>query len=97
MSDELQYGVPRTLDDPPRILWWDLDQAMVVIMITGFGMMAGYFLGGMILGVGVAWLYGKLKTGKHPAFAVHLAYWHLPQGVIAFKKTPPSHHRELIG
>jgi conjugal transfer pilus assembly protein TraL len=45
----------------------------------------------------LAWAYGKAKSGEHPAFALHLMYWHLPAPVSGLKRTPPSHLRELMG
>ena len=34
---------------------------------------------------------------SHPAFALHLMYWHLPAAFSGMQRTPPSHLRELVG
>ena len=41
--------------------------------------------------------YRRAKSGKHPAFALHLLYWHLPAAVTGLKRTPPSWLREMAG
>ena len=65
--------------------------------LTLLGMIAGYFVSGAVLGCLAASAYGMAKSGKHPAYALHLIYWYLPEGVVKLKRTPPSHLRELIG
>jgi len=38
------------------------------------------------------------KADKHPAFAIHWAYWALPSNPItAMRSTPPSHLRRMVG
>ena len=52
---------------------------------------------GCAAGVLLAWVFGKAKSGEHPAYALHLLYWHLPAFVSGLKRTPPSHQRDLVG
>lgn len=94
---ETAFSIPRRLNDPPRMFWWDLDLALLVLAPTILGMVAGYFLSGVAAGVLTAWAYGRMKSGKHPAYALHLLYWYLPEAVVKLKCTPPSHFRELVG
>ena len=96
MSDT-SMDIPRRLNDPPRMFWWDIDVALLVLAAALAGMVAGLFMTGCVLGVLLASAYGKAKAGKHPAFALHLLYWHAPAGVTALKRTPPSYLRELLG
>ena len=58
-----------------------------------------HLLGYVLLAVGLllASAYGRAKAGKHPAFALHLLYWHLPAFMTGLKRTPPSYLRELAG
>jgi conjugal transfer pilus assembly protein TraL len=90
-------SIPRRLNDPPRMFWWDLDLALLVFSLTLLGMIAGYFVTGAALGLLAAGVYSMAKSGKHPAYALHLIYWYLPERVVKLKRTPPSHLRELIG
>ena len=97
MTHDSVPSIPRRLNDPPRMFWWDLDLALLVFSITLLGMIAGYFVTGAALGGLAAGVYGMAKSGKHPAYALHLIYWYLPERVVKLKRTPPSHLRELIG
>lgn len=94
---ESAYNIPRRLNDPPRMFWWDLDLALLVLAATLLGMVAGFFMTGVATGVLTAWAYGRMKSGKHPAYALHLIYWHLPEAVVKLNCTPPSHLRTFIG
>jgi len=102
MSDStLRHGIPRTLDDPARVLWWEADQAILVSAFVVFGMVIGSFLTGAVVGTVLGWLYGKSKSGKHKAFAIHALYWHLPssavKAILNLRRTPPSDYREFVG
>ena len=95
MTDSLE--IPRRLNDPPRMFWWDIDVALLVLAAALAGMISGFFVSGCAVGVLLASAYGRAKSGKHPAFALHLIYWYLPSAVTALKRTPPSHLREIVG
>ena len=94
MDEDLR--IPRRLDDPPRIFLWEMDVFMVWSGGVFIGIMAGYMLTGIGIGVGFGWAYSKLKSGKHPGFLVHLAYWHLPSG-FSLRRAPPSAERRFYG
>ena len=96
MSDT-SFAIPRRLNDPPRMFWWDLDVALLVLGAALAGMITGFFLSGCALGALLAAAYGRAKSGQHPAFALHLLYWHLPAVISGLRRTPPSHLRELVG
>ncbi|MBL8380973.1 MAG: type IV conjugative transfer system protein TraL [Burkholderiales bacterium] len=96
MSD-VSLEIPRRLNDPPRMFWWDLDVALLVLAAALIGMISGFFISGCALGMLLASAYGGAKSGKHPAFALHLLYWHLPAALTGLKRTPPSHLREMLG
>ena len=95
MTDSLD--IPRRLNDPPRMFWWDIDVALLVLAAALAGMISGFFVSGCAVGVLLASAYGRAKSGKHPAFALHLIYWYLPSAVMGLKRTPPSHLREIGG
>ena len=91
------FTIPRRLNDPPRMFWWDFDLSLLVLAATLLGLVAGYFVSGVVCGVMMAWVYSRMKSGKHPAYALHLIYWYLPDAVVNLNCTPPSHLRELVG
>lgn len=97
-SQAEQAVIPRRLDDPPRFLWWEFDQAILFILLFGLGITSGFIGTGAVVGGSLSYFYGRLKSGKHPRFAVHLMYWYLPSDkILSLKVTPPSHYREFIG
>lgn len=95
--NDITLDIPRRLNDPPRLFWWDIDVAMLFLGALLAGMIAGYAFSGCCAGLGLAWAYGKAKSGEHPAFALHLIYWYLPAMVSGLRRTPPSHLREMLG
>ena len=94
---DVSLDIPRRLNDPPRMFWWDIDVALLFLGGVLAGMVAGVFMVGCAAGVLLAWIFGKAKSGEHPAYALHLLYWHLPAFVSGLKRTPPSHQRDLVG
>jgi conjugal transfer pilus assembly protein TraL len=96
-GDETGY-IPKSLDAQERFLWWEMDQAIIAIMLLGMGVISGSMLVGMGLGALAAWQYGRLKAGKHPKFAVHALYWWLPNRLfVMLRATPPSDQRYFLG
>lgn len=98
MNDESGY-IPKYLDAKERFIFWEMDQAIIGLLIMGFGVIAGSMLSGMVIGGYVAWQYGRIKSGKHPDFAVHMMYWWLPSSIALTKTraTPPSDQRYFLG
>ena len=94
---DVTLEIPRRLNDPPRMFWWDIDVSLLVLAAALAGMISGFFLSGCAVGALLASAYGRAKAGKHPAFALHLLYWHLPAAATGLNRTPPSHLRELVG
>ena len=94
---DVSLEIPRRLNDPPRMFWWDIDVSLLVLAAALAGMISGFFVSGCAVGVLLASAYGRAKAGKHPAFLLHVLYWHAPGFVTGLKRTPPSYFRELVG
>ena len=94
MNDAL-LAIPQHLDDPPRFLFWDLDEAILFMLALILGLMVDLVFFGGATGVALVLAYGKAKSGRHRAYALHLMYWHLPV-TLGFRRTPPSWIREFI-
>lgn len=95
-ADDYKYYVPQTLDDPARFLLWDFDVAMVFIVCLGLGIMAGYLLTSVAIGLVAAWYYSRSKSGKSKGYGLHLLYWFMPF-LVRVKRAPPSSMRNFIG
>ncbi len=93
--------IPRRLDDPWKLGFWDIDVAAPVV----FAMLVGYASSSRlsvalctVAGRVVARCIARIKVDKHPAFAMHWLYWHLPTSPLtAMQATPPSHIRRMVG
>lgn len=93
MANLEEFYIPRTLDEPAKILLWSYDEGIMLLAPIGFGIIFGYTLAGMIVGLSLFIFWRRLKGRNQSNYILALAYWYLPAGLIQFKKTPPSHNR----
>lgn len=93
--------IPRRLDDQWKIGFWDADVAMPVLFFFFVGYASGSKLAFAVcvaVGIFLSRTLGRIKSDKHPAFAIHWLYWNLPPNpIIAMRSTPPSNIRRMIG
>ena len=93
--------IPRRLDDQWKIGFWDVDVAVPFL----FALFVGYMSGSKVVlralhrdGLLTSRWISRIKADKHPAFAMHWLYWHLPTSPLtAMRATPPSHIRRMVG
>lgn len=95
--DDACLDIPRRLADPPKLFLWDIDVALIFCACLVGGAALGRVETGVLLGLVLARLYAKFKSGKHQAYAIHLFYWHLPRALSPLRRCPPSDLREFIG
>lgn len=94
----MDFTIPRTHDEPPKLLLWDFDQALVFMVAIVFGIMSDFLTLGVVIGIWVSRWYGRAKAGKHRMYVVHLMYWYLPsEWLFPIPSIPPSSTREFIG
>ena len=48
---DASLDIPRRLNDPPRMFWWDIDVALLVLGAALAGMVAGFFVSGCAVGL----------------------------------------------
>ncbi|MBX3630303.1 MAG: type IV conjugative transfer system protein TraL [Nitrosomonas sp.] len=98
MNGEESGYIPASLDTRERFLWWEIDQLVLMVMLTAIGIVADAMFFGALIGTVMAWQYGRLKAGKHPNFAIHTLYWWLPSRFfVKTRTTPPSSQRYFLG
>jgi conjugal transfer pilus assembly protein TraL len=93
--------IPRRLDDSWKIGFWDLDVAAPILFMCFVGYLTsskGAFAVCVAAGIALSRWIARLKADKHPAYAVHWLYWHLPTNpASSLQATPPSHIRRMVG
>ncbi len=91
----------KTLDNPPRFLYWDLKECMILVLSFLLG---GAFESLMVIFVGVACfvVFRKFNTyaKKIEVNPFHFFYWNLPTETLRrsgkFKEIPSSHKRDIV-
>ena len=94
-----EHVILKTLDNQPRILFWELDEFLVMTVPVMLGIGVGSFLL-MISGFIAKPFYSKIKRcNRRRRQLLHTLYWNLPHSTFvqlgALKRLPPSHKREL--
>ncbi len=93
--------IPRRLDDAWKIGFWDVDVAAPVLFFFFVGYTSGSKLAfaiSMTVGIALSRWLSRIKADKHPAFALHWAYWNLPKNpATSMRATPPSEIVRMIG
>lgn len=76
MSQE-GYWVPRTLDDPPMLLFFQADTAsvfLVVFLLT----ISFSFIAGVLLAYAVTRVFVQLKENGDKGLIMQILYWYTP-------------------
>ena len=92
MSDN--FKIPKTLDDPALILFFEADTVIVFV-----GVVAVFGLISFVVGLGLAYLvaksFNKLKANGSKGMILQMAYWYFPSDWLS--KSYPSNIREYVG
>lgn len=87
--------IPRYIDSQPQILWWELDEIIVLIMCLIVGIITRqltyFLLGGFV----ATYFITKLKTGKSEGYFFHWFYW-IGMPSFQFRRVPPGDRREFL-
>lgn len=86
-------SIPRHIDDPPQILFWDLEEFMLLCIFIVIGLLAGKLIMFGLVGVVISKALGKLKQDKSDGYFLHLLYW---WGIMPLKGLPPSYKRTFV-
>lgn len=95
MSDNLQHYVPTKLDDPGKFLIFDQSVAILALMLFIAGYWVEHPFIGLVIGIGMAYWFNKVKAGYHIGFVHHLFYW--IAGTPNMKDLPGSSDRNFFG
>ena len=67
--------IPRYLDDPPSLLFWQIDEVLPAIVVMGIGFLMGHIFIAIILAYVSIKITSKLKENAQEGYAKHLFYW----------------------
>ena len=70
--------LPRAIDDPPYVLLFRLDDLAPAGAVIVAGYLVGALLPSLVVAVGAAWLYQRVRAGRPEGFVQHwLWFWGL--------------------
>lgn len=90
-----EFYIPRSLDEPMRLLFLALDEACVLLAPFMIGVMISQTVIGLLAGVMSFIAWRRVKGGI--ALITYAAYWFLPSGFMRLRFTPPSSCRFFLG
>ena len=85
--------IPRYIDDPPTILFWDLDEFVLLCIFIVLGIITGKLTVFGLVGLVLSKIVGKFKQDKSDGYFLHILYW---WGVMPLKGVPPSYKRNFV-
>ncbi len=98
IGDPSFHYFPSHLDDQSKVMLWDFDEAMSMIMCIGVGIVVKQLVIFAIIGFTIAYILARVKAARGRGFLATLCYWYLPHNTIFnFRRYPPSHIREYVG
>jgi conjugal transfer pilus assembly protein TraL len=87
--------IPRYIDTQPQLLWWELDEVIVLILCLFVGILTRQLTYLLLGGFVSTYFITKLKTGKSDGYVFHWFYW-LSIPSFQFRRVPPGDRREFL-
>ncbi len=99
-QDDRQHYIFKSLDNPIRILFWNVDEFLLIVIPFFIGLIFGSVVVSVLTISIVIYLYKKFKKRYRKLYFSHLMYWNLPTGKMKkigiYKSLPFSHIREYF-
>ncbi len=92
--EQYRKYIPKYLNAEPQILWWDLSEFMVFLVILSIGILGDFPFIAACIGVLILKFIGKLFNKKEPGYAKHFAY---SKGLYGIKGKVPEFWIKEIG
>ncbi len=71
----MERRIPRFIDDPPQLLWWEMDELIVLVGLFGAGIFVDHPGIGILGGLSLARSARRFKVGRADHYLWHLLYW----------------------
>ncbi|MDK2792868.1 MAG: conjugal transfer pilus assembly protein TraL [Deferribacteres bacterium] len=91
MNNE-DYRIPKYLDSQPVILFWELDEFILFIVIIFVSMFIRHQFVGFIIAFTLVQTFKKIKKKRHKGFLFHIGH---KFGLVQIKNIPPYHIKEF--
>ncbi|MFA6396629.1 MAG: type IV conjugative transfer system protein TraL [Sulfurimonas sp.] len=66
--------IPKYLNAQIQLLWWELDEMIVMITFVSLGIISGHTYIGALVGFVIMNAYSKITSKKQPGFFKHVLY-----------------------
>jgi conjugal transfer pilus assembly protein TraL len=85
--------IPRYLDNPPQLLWFELDELLFLLISIIVGILTRTLTICLLVGLASVWVISKLKGGQSDGIVLHWWWWY---GIPGFRlrRGPPSQIRD---
>ena len=89
------YNIPKYIDSPPQILWWELDEVVILIICIFAGIIARELTTLLCVGIISTAIISRMKRGKSEGIVLHWCYWRcIP--MFEIRGCPTGDIRELV-
>lgn len=96
-QDYDQHLILHHLDDPLRLLKWTLDEAVMILAPTFFGIAIDHPFLGLFCAGSSYWALTHVKKRFGLSTLKHALYWYFPKNSKKLSHIPPSYIREYLG
>ncbi len=93
-STAFETRIPRYLNSPAQLLWWEIDEVMVITAALGIGILYECLVFAVPAALLGAKIMAKMKAEHGHGWMLHQAWWH---GIPLVSLRIPSTHRDLWG
>lgn len=73
-NKDFRRFIPKYLDATPHLLWWEMDEAILIICFLVFGIFLEKILLMLFLGIITSYIYAKIKYNAQDGYFYHLFY-----------------------
>lgn len=91
---DFETRIPRYLNAQIQILWWELDEVLILSAAIGIGIIFELLILTVPIGLLAAKGLAKIKTEHGHGWLLHYAWW---KGIPIARLVVPSTHREFWG
>lgn len=85
--------IPKYLNAQIQLLWWELDEVIVLMTFVSLGIISGHTYIGAGIGFAVMSFYTKMNSKKQPGFMKHIMYKY---GMWGKKNIPEYWIKEIV-